>query len=419
VAESLVRFCSGVELLNEIHVSCRFAGKSIPIDFTIAATGRPVGTEDQRRSIALYDGRLSTPSAFFSGGIGTALIPTTGFNPAEPVVVMAGPALTPMRLKSPSRDEIILARFALKMLSLSQLADLSAKAAAVGAPYWDEESAALTKLLYLVPRLASPESVGKLLQYGYFTMKRDAFLSIREELMIAACELAQKVTPGVNATRTPGDLLHELATFKGELWPLIAGSPIRPYQDMVCIDVVGATDGLHRRLELRTPGGGQLGEERGGHFERATQELINSTPWAPTHSMLVLRGRSIALDGQSISNIDAIACRKEDLLLVECLSLVYTREYDVGDHKTVKDAADKIVDKVRKKGAQLATLKANLTSVSPDLSRFRRIAWVVCTPLPFWVPLGPATKVIASGLRAYSPLAELLEWLRGHFDLEE
>jgi hypothetical protein len=56
-------------------------------------------------------------------------------------------------------------------------------------------------------------------------------------------------------------------------------------------------------------------------------------------------------------------------------------------------------------------LRYRRTGDNYDLARFTRIAGVVCSPEPVWVPLGRATALLELGLRASCSLSELVQWL--------
>jgi hypothetical protein len=48
-----------------------------------------------------------------------------------------------------------------------------------------------------------------------------------------------------------------------------------------------------------------------------------------------------------------------------------------------------------------------------DLSRYRSILGVVCTPTVPYLPIGSATAFVTEGLRAASSYTELVNWLPG------
>ena len=125
-----------------------------------------------------------------------------------------------------------------------------------------------------------------------------------------------------------------------------------------------------------------------------------------------LRGRELRVGGGKVTDIDAIGAEGGRLLLVSCKSVVYSADYDMGEYRSVRNAASTVVKAVTDWQGKVQYLSENRRGDNFDLNEFSEFIPVVCTPTAVHVPLGEATREIQPGLRAAMSLRELANWIR-------
>jgi hypothetical protein len=81
---------------------------------------------------------------------------------------------------------------------------------------------------------------------------------------------------------------------------------------------------------------------RAAHFEGEIQKVIDRSQWNPDNALRQVRGRALRLNGQTITDIDAVGSQNGTMLLVSAKSRVHTARYDAGDHKQVRNTAEAI-----------------------------------------------------------------------------
>ena len=158
-------------------------------------------------------------------------------------------------------------------------------------------------------------------------------------------------------------------------------------------------------------GAARFANARADHFEDTVQRVIDASKWRPEEKIRGLRRKELRIGGKSISDIDALGTRGKSIILVSCKSLVYSSEYDIGDYRTVRNAASTVVDAVSRWQGIIDNIKANPVGDNFDFSGFDDFVSVVCTPYPAYVPLGLATQELRPGLRAAVSEEELGLWL--------
>lgn len=178
------------------------------------------------------------------------------------------------------------------------------------------------------------------------------------------------------------------------------------------VHVETATSLLHQMLEFRAAGGGEAGNLRAGHFEAAVQAIIDDSPWAPPPELREKVGKNVRFQSQTKTDLDAIGARGNALLLVQCKNRVYSGEYDVGDHRAVRQGVQLVRDAVSDWASFGEFIREHPSFDNFDFSKYSEITCVVCTPHVVYVPIGPATAFVASELRAAVSVLELQAWLK-------
>jgi hypothetical protein len=104
---------------------------------------------------------------------------------------------------------------------------------------------------------------------------------------------------------------------------------------------------------------------------------------------------------------------------VSAKSVPYTADLDRGEHRAVRNLADRCETWVADWAQRLGTLRDHPLGDNYDLSRYRGVTGVVVLPFTPFCRLGPATDDAAPGLRAVSSLSELETWATASPDQDE
>jgi len=250
-------------------------------------------------------------------------------------------------------------------------------------------------------------------RYGYFVLAQANFKKFMNERLEWASTQIQPIVPNVTLPSNAQQMLDILEQSKGSLWPLRPGPPVRRMQSKVCIDLEAATMQLNNLLYF-FPTGGKPDNFRGQHFEIAVQKIIDASSWCPPENIKRIRGlplRHSSRGKNAVTDIDALGVREDILLIVSCKSIPYSEYYDAGDYSAVRSAISTIQEAVKQWNEIKTFLERNPTGNNYDLSDYRQIIAVVCTPHVYYAPLGQPTYFIASGLCAAVSYQELKTWL--------
>jgi hypothetical protein len=141
--------------------------------------------------------------------------------------------------------------------------------------------------------------------------------------------------------------------------------------------------------------------------------VIDETQWLPKKALRKVVGREIRLDGQALTDLDAVCELKDSLLVVSCKSKIYSAQYDAGDFSIVRNHACAAESAALEWNDIVQTLRARPVGDNYDFQRFHTIFGVVVMPHVIYVNLGPALDFVQDGLRAVVSIAELRTWLSG------
>ncbi len=250
----------------------------------------------------------------------------------------------------------------------------------------------------------------RVMELGYFIMDFQQWDDFADEQYSKACDEIRQYLPQLQAPENYNAFVTSCLNFKGEAWPLSHGDILRVTNDYVCIDMWAASTGFLGWFQFPKTQG-QVANKRAAKFEDVVQEVIDLSSWAD-RSIQGLRQRELKVDGQALTDIDAIGSYDGTLLLVSCKSIPYTREYDRGTHNTIRNAAstvDKGVDHWTNIVRQLQDRKEgdnfNLTS-------YKQIIGVVCTPFAVYTSHSASLSMSVGKLRWACSLYELSEFLK-------
>ncbi len=201
----------------------------------------------------------------------------------------------------------------------------------------------------------------------------------------------------------------EILSNMGNSWPATLGPPIRFSAESVYIDLESCLFNLDS-YSLFGPDGGPEANERGTHFERAIQSLIDSSTWVPPPDILRIRGRTLRIGGVALTDIDAIGTNGSRLLLVDAKSYPFSEEYQRGSYRAVHGLENKVRENVKAWESKVEKIRSSPVGDNFDFSRYDELIGIVVTPFSPYLADGDFPSA-APGIPALCSLAELERWL--------
>ena len=210
-----------------------------------------------------------------------------------------------------------------------------------------------------------------------------------------------------NETR---EFLAAISANRPSLHPLRMGPILRTDGNLALIDLAASTHAIEFTLNYPEEHG-QTANFRSLHFETAIQGVIDRSPWAPPPTLGQLRGRVLRRSDRDLCDVDAIASRGKQLLLVSAKSIRFGESLERGDFRGVRNAASTVSQACSDAYALANDLRTNLVGSNYDFRGFTDIDVLVCTPFVVYVPIGPATRLLKPNLLAAASLDELETFL--------
>ena len=411
IAEYVLDYFAGVQTLSQVHVNLRWAGKGAAFDMTQSALGRREARTDLEQAVKLFDGRIEKDVA--SGqtmprtGLGTDAVEKNGCGVAVPMVV---------RLHGNNNSF----SFDILRICMDRLAEFNAMLFAEGLQWWSRQDALLVLFLKISQSLAmgGNSELVDVMKDGFLLTEAEPFLQAAKWTLAAAAREASQLFPGFALPSDPEAFWREVTEFRGTAWPLLSGPIIRIEGNSVALDLNNATLRLQQSAHFSAPGG-RIGQLRGPEFERTVQRIIDKTDHAPTdhapNDMRHLIGAiAYRVDGSRLTDIDAVARRGNQLLLISCKSKEYSGDYDSGDPTSIRELAKFVKQSLRQWREKVEYFRTHPGCVeNVDFSVFELIP-LLCLPFVPYLPLGPETEEILPGLLAVCSIGELQSWLASH-----
>lgn len=420
VVTRLARFCEGVRFLSDLHRCYRWAGKGSGFRFEAGRRPQEIADSSLRSAVELYDKRVEAserPLSRMGTSVAMPELPERldkllGIYRISPIkVLVPAPGIHVADRKESGKLVKAEAKYLPALLSIDPFARLLGDKRVDPSLILTDESASLLYLLACSTTLLARHYSGFLsaVMTGYLMWNADRCFSILRGLFEEVPETVRHIVRAAGV-RSADEVITRLASVSGSDWPLSAGPVFRHDGDAVCVDLAAAASRLDTSLEFPAIQG-ELANARAHHFEDEVQAIIDDSCWQPSSGLWGLRRRKIMRNGRQISDVDAIGEHEGTLLLVSCKSVVYSKSYDAGDYKAVRNAASLVRDAVLRWDAVMEELRQNRTGDNYDLSSLRSIVGVVCTPNVIFVDLDTAKRFAAPGLRSSSSAVELAEWL--------
>lgn len=424
VVRRLARHCACSIFLSELHQNYRWAGKGATFEFRRGQMPDRVRDDALQTSVYLYDERVEK---FGGGRMGTEVfVPTVDLRELLGTsdkdlfsgifiwcpVRQAKEVLVPLVDAEVGDGKLLTATIRPRhMFAPISLASIQALIDDVpnGQTIFDKHAAALlfllaASMLHVFAHRAGLKSIS---QTGYLLLREEMFRARMFDAFGVMPKPIRQILDSASVT-SAGEAVELLGTMAGRAWPLESGPILHRDGEILAVDLIAAS---RRASTMVYPNRqGALANVRSAHFELRVQAAIDSSRYAPPSDIGLLRGRTLRRHGQNITDLDAIARVGDSLLLISCKSIIYSPEYDVGEYRSVRNAAERVALGVKKWRDILTALGENPVGDNFDLSGWNFLG-VVCTPNVVWTQVGPCTNFVLSGLRAAVSLAELQAWL--------
>jgi hypothetical protein len=430
VVRRVARHCASAVFLSQLHRDYRWAGKGATFEFPRGRIPERLFDEAFRASVYLYDERVEQSGG---GRMGTEVFEPTrsSINLRDVLRTLDEDPLStifrllrvrqsmevpvPMVDADITADDVptalVRARYMLIPMPLANLKSLI-DATPPGQAIFDKPAAALLFLLFASAAHVVDHRAGfmSIFQTGYLLFTEAAFRARLADAFTITVQPIKQILDAANVV-SADEVVDLLGAMRGSAWPLEAGPILYRDGDSLAVDLVGASRRLSDAVVYPRVQG-PIANIRAGHFELRVQAAIDASRYAPPPNVRDLRGRKLKRGGRDVTDLDAIARVNNSLLLISCKSIIYSPEYDMGEHRAVRNAASTVRAAVQDWSGILNTLRAHPVGDNYDLSSWEFLG-VVCTPSVVWIELGPCTAFVLPDLRAAVSLAELHAWLAG------
>jgi hypothetical protein len=420
VIRRLARFCVGVSFLSDLHRSYRWAAKGTTFLFRKGYPPKKDIPKDIERAVQAYDRRSEkfgrplnrTGTVLTSGDLSSqsnSILWLQRIKPKDMPVLRPG-----IRINDATEKDYALqtCRFVPYSLPLNSFIKLLNDRRVQTQQVVNREAAVLIFLLVSSYILMTHHHAGFLtpLTRGYllWPKKDDAFQTI-EEIFLELPELLTQLL-SCAAIHNNRELLDAACGMQGSTWPLTAGPVCREFDNGICLDLAAASMRLDAILKYPSTQG-EIANARSEHFETEVQSVIDRSDWFPSSEIKKIRGRQLKNNGNVITDIDAIGEKDESLLLVDCKSVIYSGDYDIGDYKTVRNASSLVRESVKKWKDICNRLHSNPIGNNYNISKYKNLFGVVCTPHVIYSDIETMSAQILPGLPMACSIIELSQWL--------
>lgn len=246
---------------------------------------------------------------------------------------------------------------------------------------------------------------------GYFIVAPDQWDEYANNYYREVIDVLQTHYPQCRVPASFNEFVERAKAIAPVAWPISPGSPIKSSPDYWAIDVWSASSTFMADFQI-SKRQGEIANRRADQFEDIVQSVIDSSLWKPSPTALTIRRRTLRLAGKSITDIDAIGESNGTLLLVSCKSIPYTQAYDRGDYRDVRNAESTVSDAIRYWADIMVLLRSNLVGDNWDLSGYRQIVGIVCTPFVVFTTNAQALAEAMPKLHSVCSLSELRQWLK-------
>jgi hypothetical protein len=421
VIRDLLLLQESVGLVYELHGAYRWAGKDAPVQFNGPKPPTPLPEGDLDWAVREYD-RLNaqTPSGALAMAGSAEFVALKGLPTSEDPILPIWfelPERTQLPVPSQTAEEYVIeAAHVIGPFRPTKLGALADHTPEQLEAIWTSINPSLV-LLHLSwlhqdawtrPDGSPTAGLINTMKIGYEVCDRQL---LRDRLAWALA-VASTNAPFLPESVIPATVEEATAQVVGIdriLWPPAGGGVILDLGDSVLIDWDTSSNvllGGVRRIEQ----GGSVANAWAFAFEREVQALIDSSSWQPSAQVRDLVGRTARLNGEPITDLDAIGENGGRLLLVSCMSVAGSDGYLRGDFNAVRNLRTAVESKVAEWDDRLDQLRRAPVGDNYDLAGYEIVGAVVVPFRPFLLrPL--LERASLDGLPVVVPVAELSDRL--------
>jgi hypothetical protein len=424
--EEVMRLCAVGHALAVVHSVIRRAGKGESVQWFRRNLPSTVANSELDELINLYDQRQ-----FSGAGIHAGTQPFTFYPLFTEVPVDSRPEHFALVVNELPEDAdvpfwrgpaskvksgaIKRGRFIAGGMTTSNIRELLALSEGIS-PWRDVRLASLILLLRSLFLITFRDGWGTewnpLPSVGYLVFPTATLVSSVQVHMHAASTDLLEIMPEIVPPKA-SEVLANVSAIEASAWPLARGPILRRAGAQTAIDIHAASYRLHEMLTVASSGGGSLANARATHFEHHVQRMIDQTSWSPKPPLRQLWRKTLRINGNAITDIDALAVCGSTVLLVSCKSIPYTPAYERGDYGTVRNVRTHIELSDAQWLEVISRLQQQPKGDNYDLEGYD-LCGVVCTPFVVFVHQ-QQTRIIFSKegnlLRAVCSVSELIDFL--------
>ena len=116
------------------------------------------------------------------------------------------------------------------------------------------------------------------------------------------------------------------------------------------------------------------------------------------------------IDGEPITDIDAIGVLGDKIVAISCKSYLYTDEYDMGDYAAVRNQATSALGAARQWKSKMGRIEERMKGDNYDLSDYKSMVPIVVTPSVVYVNDEECLEYVMEDLRMVCSYSELERW---------
>lgn len=384
----LARLIAFAEVIDDLEGKIRSATKGI--QFRLEGQGWPsaVGPIALQRALMEFDsrGRWLMLERWEE-----PLTPDTNTHSAEfPPILMAYRYRNGFEYDSDwsailpeKRLERAFRQFSLKVFVAAHPSHVVLSATVMAAMTAPEQAAALVILGNTMLRALKKGSItnSELLSRGTLTIAAE---SLRAEITDTLRERTVAAWLSANAVElTANSVLDHMQALTQPGRQSFPGSILLKAGDQYIVDAAAATWHVSVGLRLDPRRGGELVNGPAFDFEATAQRLVNESSAKPPASLIRLRGRSLSLNGRSITDIDTIALHGTQLFLISCKRYVPDLAYFRGDYKAARNGQSKVTAALNDWEDKLEVFRQNPRGDNYDFSGYRIEGFILMPELLF------------------------------------
>ncbi len=181
------------------------------------------------------------------------------------------------------------------------------------------------------------------------------------------------------------------------------GPALRHGPNFFCLDLTSATLQLEAVIAEATAGGGPISGQRARSWEHTVQAAIDGTPWKPRGRVRDLISRRLKLDGKVYTDVDAVAAKDQEIIIVSCKSWQLSHRYWLGDFGASRNKDKDLIEAARKLHLDIQKMADYGDRAGFAFSESHSVRGVVCISMPLLL-----TQEMAETLEHEAPGIEVV-----------